>query len=85
MSEQEDDIVRLTKAPNPAAAHVWRQALEDEGIRCQVVGDYLEAGLGDLPGLGPELWVHRDDLARAVEVLRRPPPADDGTTEAAEE
>lgn len=85
MFKQDDDIVRLAAAPNPVAAHVWRQALEDEGIRCQVVGDYLEAGLGDLPGLGAELWVHRDDLARAEEVLRRPPPAADGTTEPAEE
>ena len=29
------DIVRLVTAPNPMQAHIWRQALESEGIRCR--------------------------------------------------
>jgi hypothetical protein len=66
-----DDVVRVATAPNPAQAHIWQQALEAEGIRSQVVGDYLDAGLGDIPGVSAELWVHRDDLARAEEVLRQ--------------
>ena len=33
-----DDIVRLSDASNPQEAHVLRQALEEEGIRAQVVG-----------------------------------------------
>jgi hypothetical protein len=69
--DHDDDIVRLTTAPNPPQAHIWQQALEDEGIRCTVVGDYLDAGLGDLAGTSPELWVHRNDLARAEEILRQ--------------
>jgi hypothetical protein len=67
---QKDDVVRLVTARNPQEAHLWQQALADEGIRAQVVGDYLEAGVGDVPGLRPELWVHRADAARAEEVLR---------------
>jgi hypothetical protein len=67
----DDDIVRLATAPNPTLAHIWEQALRDEGIPSRVVGDYLDAGLGDIPGLKAEVWVHRDDLARAEEVLRR--------------
>jgi hypothetical protein len=62
---QGDDIVRLATAANPAEAHVWCQALKDEGISCKVVGDFLEAGFIDAPGMRPEVWVHRSDLERA--------------------
>jgi hypothetical protein len=67
----DDEIVRLATAPNPAQAHIWQQALENEGIKAKVVGDYLDAGVGDIPGLTAEIWVHQDDLARAEEILRR--------------
>jgi Putative prokaryotic signal transducing protein len=69
-----DDIVQLTTAPNPADAHIWRQALEAEDIQCHVVGDYLNAGYGDIPGLKAEVWVHKKDLERAREVLSRGQP-----------
>jgi hypothetical protein len=69
-SPDPDDIVRLATAGNPAQAHIWQQALEAEGIESRVVGDYLDAGLGDLPGLRAEVWVHRQDLERAQAVLR---------------
>jgi hypothetical protein len=65
-----DDIVRLASAANPQEAHVWQQALADEGIRSQVVGDYLDASFGDIPGLKPELWVHRADFERAQAILQ---------------
>jgi hypothetical protein len=65
------DIVRLTTATNPAQAHILAQALRDEGIHTKVVGDFLDASFGDLPGTRPEVWVHREDLAAAEEVLRR--------------
>jgi hypothetical protein len=67
---QKDDVVRLVTASNPQEAHVWQQALADEGIRAEVVGDYLESGLGDVPGFRPELWVRRADVERAEAVLR---------------
>jgi hypothetical protein len=66
-----EDIVRLATAPNPFVAHAWQQALEEEGIHAQVVGDYLDAGIGNVPGVTAEVWVHRDDVTRAEEVLRR--------------
>ena len=69
--ERERNVVRLATAANPVQAHIWQQALEEEGIRCQVVGDYLDAGVGDIPGVGAEVWVHRDDLARAEAILRQ--------------
>ena len=66
---QGDEIVRLLTADNPAQAHVWQQALESEGIYAQVVGDYLDAGLGDVPGLRAELWVYGRDVERAEKIL----------------
>jgi len=68
-TQHPDDIVRLATAGNSFQAHAWEQALRQEGIQSKVVGDYLEAGIGDISGLLPEVWVHRDDLARAEKVL----------------
>lgn len=65
----DDDVVCLATASTPFEAHVWQQALEEENIQCKVVGDYLDAGLGDVPGIRPEIWVHRDDFDRAKAVL----------------
>jgi hypothetical protein len=66
-----DEVVRLATAPNPAQAHIWADALKEEGIRARVVGDYLGAGIGDVSGLLPEIWVKRSDVPRAEEILRR--------------
>ena len=66
-----DEIVRLATAANPTEAHIWADALKAEGIRCRVVGDYLEASYGDLSGTLPEIWVRRADVPRAEEILRR--------------
>lgn len=63
------DLVRLTTSVNPFVAHVWQQALEEEGIRCQVLGDYLDAGVGDIPGLEAEVWVEAADRDRAEAIL----------------
>ncbi len=71
MSTQDPhDVVRLVVARNPVEAHIWEQALRENGIQARVVGDYLDASFGDLPGTKPEVWVHRDDVARATEVLQ---------------
>jgi hypothetical protein len=69
--ERDDDIVKLATAPNPAQAHIWQQALENEGIVCHTVGDYLDASFGDIPGVSAEIWVHRNDVARAEQILQR--------------
>jgi hypothetical protein len=68
-TERPDDIVRLVTAENPAQAHIWEQALLEEGIKCMVVGDYLDASFGDLPGLKPELWVHQGNERRAEAII----------------
>ncbi|HLJ92610.1 MAG TPA: DUF2007 domain-containing protein [Gemmataceae bacterium] len=70
-SDDQHDLVRLAAAANPFQAHIWQQALEQEGIRCQVLGDYLDAGIGDIPGMTAEVWVESADLARAEAILRQ--------------
>ncbi len=71
---QGEDVVRLATGLNPAEVQIYKEALEDEGIRCEVVGTFLDAGLGDIPGLRSEVWVRQADLARAgavVEALQK--------------
>jgi hypothetical protein len=71
ISEDRHDMVRLAAAANPFQAHIWRQALQGEGIPCQVLGDYLDAGIGNIPGMMAEVWVETADLARAEASLRQ--------------
>jgi hypothetical protein len=71
MFEPSDEIVRLVTAPNPPVANIWAQALKEEGIRCKVVGDYLQTGLGNIPGLQAEVWVHKEDAQRAQAIIDR--------------
>jgi hypothetical protein len=70
-SEEHHDLVRLAAAANSAQAHIWQQGLEQEGIRCKVLGDDLEAGFGELQGFSAEVWVETADFARAQEILRQ--------------
>jgi hypothetical protein len=69
--EDHDKIVRLVTTANAVEAHILEQALLAEGIPCQVTGDLLDAGIGDIPGLSAEVWVREADQARAEEILRQ--------------
>jgi hypothetical protein len=69
--ETHDDIVKLTSAANPMEAHLFQQVLADDGIKSQVVGDFLDSGIGNIPGVQAEVWVHRDDIERAAKALER--------------
>lgn len=68
-SLSKEEIVVLATAPNPAQAHIWEIELREAGIQCKVVGDYLDAGIGDISGLRAELWVRHQDVERAKKVL----------------
>ena len=70
-SENQNDLVRLATAGNSVLAHIWQQALQDEGIHCQVLGDYLDVGIGDISGITAEVWVEAGDAARAEAILRQ--------------
>jgi Putative prokaryotic signal transducing protein len=66
-----DEIVRLATASNVAEAYAWRQALQDEGISCKVVGEYLGAvGVAPTGSMSPEIWVHRSEADRAQTILK---------------
>lgn len=65
------EVVRLATAPNPMQAHIWEQALRSEGIWCKVLGDYLDAGIGDISGLMAEVWIHPQDRLAAEAILQR--------------
>src|SRR5271165_2023872 len=66
-----DKVVSLSTAPNPALAHIWANALREEGIPCHVVGDFLDAGLGDISGVQPQIWIDRQDMPHGRAVLQR--------------
>jgi hypothetical protein len=70
-SEDQHELVRLASAANAFQAHIWQQALQEEGIRSEVLGDYLAAGLGDIQGLSAEVWVETPELTRAQAILRQ--------------
>src|SRR2546430_12477086 len=65
----EDEVVRAITTTNYLQAHIWEQALRDAGIRCKVVGDELMASVGGISGTPAEIWVHKDDLDQAREIL----------------
>jgi hypothetical protein len=70
-SQAQHDLVRFAAAAHPFQAHIWQQALEQAGIRSEVLGDYLDAGIGDIPGFESEVWVKPADLAGAELILRQ--------------
>ena len=69
--QDQQELVRLAGAANPFQAHIWEQALQQEGIRCEVLGDYLDAGIGNIPSVSAEVWVEACHERRANAILRR--------------
>ena len=67
---------RVFSSHNLVLAHHCRNLLEAEGIRTEVRNQMLSSAMGEIPPAEcqAEVWVLRDeDVARAEEVLRRPP------------
>jgi hypothetical protein len=70
MDRGDDQAVILATASTMQEALRWRQALDEERVRCQVVDEFL--GRADVvpPGTPvPEVWVCRRDLERAKRIL----------------
>ncbi len=70
-SELSHEMVRLAAASNSFQAGIWRDALRREGIRCEVLGNNLEGGIGDIPGISVEVWVDASEWKRAEAILQR--------------
>lgn len=64
----EQDIVCVATTPNRTQAHSWKSALEAEGIMCQV-GEDLTFWFDNRAGAQADLWVHRFNAQRALEIL----------------
>jgi hypothetical protein len=76
-----DDIVFLTTAPNEPMARFWEDVLVDAGIPVLVKpGGPGAGGWGSVATFEHDLYVRRDDLDRAREIV-----AEDGDTESDEE
>ncbi len=70
MDRGDYEAVSLATASTIQEAHGWRQALDEERVRCQVVGEFLGRANVVPPGTPvPEVWVCRRDLERAKRVL----------------
>lgn len=66
----ESTIVRLSSAGTLQEASAWRLALEQQGIRCQIVGDGPTAEHGaKAGGVRPEVWIHAEDWDKAKAIL----------------
>jgi len=68
---------RVFSSHNLVLVHHSRNLLEAEGIETEVRNQMLSSAMGELPPAEcqAELWVVRDeDAARAIDVLRQPPP-----------
>jgi hypothetical protein len=72
----ESELVCVGMTSNTALAHIWRHALEAEGIPCQV-GESLTEWLGSVtPWAQADLWVHRANAAKARHILEGHRPTD---------
>jgi hypothetical protein len=76
-----DDIAFLMTAPNEPMARFWEDVLVDAGIPVLVrPGGPGAGGWGSVATFAHDLYVRRDDLARAREIV-----AEDGDAETYEE
>jgi hypothetical protein len=66
---QERGLICVATTLNQALAHVWRNAIEAEGIECQV-------DESSVPWLEASVWVHPGNAARAWEIIQRHLPHD---------
>ncbi|MFY9314541.1 MAG: DUF2007 domain-containing protein [Burkholderiales bacterium] len=69
---------RVYSSFNRIAVYHAKNLLEGEGIRAEIRNEFLVSAMGELPPAEcqAEVWVLNDaDAARALGVLRRPPPA----------
>lgn len=64
----DNEIVCLATTPSRGTARRWRDALEAEGIECQM-GEGLTVWIDNRSAAQADVWVHRTNVQRAQEVL----------------
>lgn len=68
------ELVEVCSAINPVEAHLVLAALEEAGIRAELVNETLQSGIGWLPpgeATQPRIWVRREDEAVARQVIEQ--------------
>jgi hypothetical protein len=61
----DNEVMRLASAGSLQEAQLWKAALEQAGVQCQLVGVSAEQAVNL-----PELWVRRADAERVRLVLK---------------
>ena len=58
-------------APNISLISIFQNVLEQHGIRCWLKGQYLSAGVGDIPPIEcwPQICVEDEDVAEATRIV----------------
>jgi hypothetical protein len=69
MSNDPNDVVRVA-AGDMVLMELYKQAITEEGIVANVVGEDLEAGIGTAIPRSVEVWVHQADAPRARAIIR---------------
>ena len=66
-------MVKIYSSQNGAEVHNLKNVLETRGIECEVRGEHLGAGLGELPAnqCWVELWVVNDSMVEEAKRIIR--------------
>ncbi len=58
------------RAESLVDARIFADCLEGNGVPCEIFGENAVGALGELPVMGPEVWIRRDsDLDRAEKLV----------------
>jgi uncharacterized protein YegP (UPF0339 family) len=68
--DQEDEVVKVY-AGSFVEAEAYQLALSEAGIENKRVGDALLASFGSAIPNSIELWVHKKDAEKALELIKR--------------
>ncbi len=62
-------MLKVFSAQNGFEVHNLKHALESRGIECEIRGEHLNAGVGDLPPIEcwAELWIVEDSMKEMAE------------------
>lgn len=64
-------LKQLYVPDNSITAHLLKDLLQQEGIDCQLNGEYLQGGIGELPPLGiVRILVDEENWPAANKVIR---------------
>ena len=62
-------MLKVFSAQNSFEVHNLKNALESQGVKCEIRGEHLRTGIGDLPPIEcwAELWIVEDSMKETAE------------------